>query len=131
MTTFSGWAHVTLSVRDCDRSVGWYREVLGFEPVDTETTPRGRRTLCLHSDSGLVLVLHQHLSGDGAAFDELRTGLDHLAFRVADHDALVAWQERFAALAVPYTPITSTGRGGLAIAFRDPDGIALELFFRP
>jgi hypothetical protein len=43
----------------------------------------------------------------------------------------VAWQERLAALEVSYTPITSTGRGGLAIAFRDPDGIALELFFRP
>jgi hypothetical protein len=32
---------------------------------------------------------------------------------------------------VPYTPIAETGCGGLALNFRDPDGIALELFHRP
>ncbi|MFI5896976.1 VOC family protein [Actinoplanes sp. NPDC051513] len=131
MTTISGWAHVTLSVQDHDRSVGWYGEILGFKPVDTETTPQWKRTLCLHADSGVMLVLHQHFSGEGGAFDPGRTGLDHVAFHVPDREALVAWQDRLAAQGVSYTPVASAGRGGLVVAFRDPDGIALEFFFRP
>jgi catechol 2,3-dioxygenase-like lactoylglutathione lyase family enzyme len=131
MTTIAGWAHVTLSVRDHDRSVGWYNEVLGFKPTATETNAQWTRTLCVHSENGTVLVLHHHLANDRTAFDEKRTGLDHVAFRVTGHDALLAWQERLTALGVSFTPITDTGRGGLAINFRDPDGIALELFYRP
>lgn len=131
MTTIAGWAHVTLSVRDHDRSAGWYREVLGFQPTATQTTAQWTRTLCVHPGSGTVLVLHQHLANDGAGFDEQRTGLDHIALAVADHDALLAWQERLTTLGVRYTPVTETGRSGLAINFRDPDGIALELFHRP
>lgn len=131
MTAITGWAHVTLSVRDHDRSVGWYETVLGFKPTATETTPQWIRTLCVHPGSGTVLVLHQHTSGNREKFDERRPGLDHLAIGVPSHAELSAWQERLTELGVAYTPITDTGRGGLAINFRDPDGIALELFHRP
>jgi len=75
-------------------------------------------------------VLHQHLTNDGEGFDERRTGLDHLSFKVADYDALLAWQKRLSALGVQHSPIAEAARGGLVISFRDPDGIALELFFR-
>jgi glyoxylase I family protein len=131
VTDISGWAHVTLSVGDINRSVAWYGEVLGFTVAATETTPQWRRTLCLHPESGVMLVLQQHLSSSGDAFDERRVGLDHLAFRVDTHHQLLTWRQRFQALRVGFTPITSTGRGGLVLTFRDPDGIALELFHRP
>jgi glyoxylase I family protein len=132
MTAISGWAHVTLSVRDHDRSVRWYSDVLGFRSLASESTERWKRTLCEHPGSGTMLVLHQHLSNKGDEFDELRTGLDHVAFSVADYDALVAWQERLTSLAVPHTSIADAPpRGGKVLNFRDPDGIALELFHRP
>jgi catechol 2,3-dioxygenase-like lactoylglutathione lyase family enzyme len=130
VTTITGWAHVTLSVRDHDRSVRWYQEILGFHPAATETSPQWTRTLCVHPGSGTILVLHQHTSSGGAEFDEQRAGLDHLALGVTDRNALAAWQERLTALGVTCSPITPTGRGGLAINFRDPDSIALELFCR-
>ena len=130
MTAIAGWAHVTLSVRDHDRSVQWYSDVLGFQSVLSDSNDRWKRTICMHPESGTILVLHQHLSNTGEGFDERRTGLDHVSLRVAEHDELIAWQERLKDLAVPYTPITDTGRGGLVINFRDPDGIALELFHR-
>lgn len=50
---------------------------------------------------------------------------------VSGRTELDTWQERLAELDVAYTPITDTGRGGLALNFRDPDGIALEVFHRP
>jgi glyoxylase I family protein len=130
MPGIDGFAHVTLSVRDHDHSVGWYGEVLGFQPVMSETTGRWRRTGCVHPGSGTILVLHQHLASHGDEFDERRTGLDHLSFQVTDYDALLAWQERLSALGVPHSPITEAVRGGLVISFRDPDRIALELFCR-
>ncbi len=130
MPGIDGFAHVTLSVRDHDRSVGWYGEVLGFQPIMSETTDRWRRTGCVHPGSGTILVLHQHLANNGEGFDERRTGLDHLSFRVADYDALLAWQEQLSALGVRHSPIAEAARGGLVVSFRDPDGIALELFYR-
>jgi catechol 2,3-dioxygenase-like lactoylglutathione lyase family enzyme len=40
MAGIDGFAHVTLSVRDHDRSAGWYGEVPGFQPALSETTAR-------------------------------------------------------------------------------------------
>jgi glyoxylase I family protein len=103
MPPIEGWAHVTWPVRDRDRSVGWYGEVLGFEPVLSDTTERWKRTLRVHPGSGTILVLHQHLDNSGEEFDERHTGLDHASFRVADYDALRAWQERLTTLEVPHS----------------------------
>lgn len=58
------------------------------------------------------------------AFDTERVGLDHLAFHVDDLDAAVAALDE---LGVAYEDVKDLGAARI-VEFRDPDGVALELF---
>jgi catechol 2,3-dioxygenase-like lactoylglutathione lyase family enzyme len=126
---FTGVSHVGLSVTDLDRSTAWYTDVLGFVMVMPTDAPGLRRVLLAHPGSGLMVGLSQHEAGNGAAFDERATGLDHLSMAVADRDELVRWAEHLDAKGVSYSPINDAFYGSVLV-LRDPDNIQLELFVR-
>lgn len=122
--------HVSLTVSDLERSVPWYRRVLGFELVGDQHH-RGGRTVVLAFPSGdVVLLLQEHKAHEGATFSEFRPGLDHLSFRLADERELEAWCARFDELGIDHQPIRRETYGSVLI-FRDPDRIQLELFADP
>jgi catechol 2,3-dioxygenase-like lactoylglutathione lyase family enzyme len=125
----TGLGHVALNVKDVARSVQWYGEVLGFTPVFPFNTEDFERTILLHASGAVVaLTRHHHLDAE-ADFSERRTGLDHLALNVRDVAALEAWASRLDSLGVPHSGVQVTPVTGSALlAFRDPDGIALELY---
>ncbi|MBA2415310.1 MAG: VOC family protein [Geodermatophilaceae bacterium] len=106
MTDITGWAHVTLSVRQHDLSVQWYSDVLGFHALASETTDRWQRTLCQHPQSGVSLVLHQHVPTSSDEFDERQIGLDHVALSTSTFDGLHAWEERLTEMGVLHSPLT-------------------------
>ena len=127
MPEFSGFAHVGISVTDIERSTRFYTDVLGFTllmPTDTESF---KRVLLLHQPSGMFLGLVQHHASTGAPFSEANTGLDHLAFAVADRDALVGWERHLGEHGVTASPIKDEFYGSV-LSFRDPDDVQLELF---
>lgn len=131
MPAITGIAHVELSVRDLESSAAWYIKLLGMRRVfDNRDDERGL-TACalLEPHSGLVLALMQHDANAGAIFDPSRSGLDHLAFAVADRAELHAWQQRLSELDAEYTPLEEWSHGA-AVTVRDPDGIALEFYVR-
>jgi glyoxylase I family protein len=125
----SGIHHVALNVADVEESARWYGEVLGFTPLFPYDTDDFERRLVRHP-AGVVLGLTRHRHPEAATpFSERRTGLDHLAFAVADRSALEAWAQRLTAAGVQHSGVQVTPTTGSAlVAFRDPDGIQLEMY---
>jgi len=126
---FTGIHHVAINVRDLERSVQWYADVLGFAPLFPYDTDDFDRRIMRHP-SGVVIGLTKHRHADADSdFSERRTGLDHLSLGVDSADALEHWVKRLDELGVPHSGVSVTPTTGSAlIAFRDPDNIALELY---
>jgi glyoxylase I family protein len=128
MPQISGYHHLSLTVTDLDKSTAWWTEVLGFEVFTRFERDGMTKVVMRHPGSGAYFSLTGH--GQRApteAFSEFRTGMDHLAFSVADPAELEAWKERFEALGVEHSEIKVSVVGDL-IAFRDPDHIAFEVY---
>ncbi len=130
MSRFTGVHHVALTVRDVSASAPWYAELLGLVRLQEHRDDQQAMVLFMHPASQLMLSLHQWTIGDQADFDERRVGLDHLALHVASRDELVAWQQRLSERGIVHSPIADVTYGHV-LAFRDPDGIQLELFVSP
>ncbi len=127
MAEVAGYHHVSLSVTDLPRSVAWYGEVLGLE-VAAEIERSGFRRVRLRSPNGAVtLSLTRHEGTSNGPFDEHRTGMDHLAFRVGTVRDVEAMKRRFEELGVTHSEIKGSAET-VMITLRDPDNIQLEVF---
>lgn len=141
--------HTGYTVSNLDRSVAFYRDLLGCEVVATQEKEGGYlaaivgypdahvRMAHLRVPGGEhVIELFEYLSPPGGRADvePRNVGASHLCFIVDDLRALY---ERLRELGVtsfvspPVEVDTGINRGGLALYLRDPDGITLELFQPP
>ena len=121
---------MNLTVRDVDRSAAWYRELLGLDQRYDYTSEDGRLRYVVLQDLtlGFVLGLVSHAANPGEAFDETRTGLDHLEFLVDRREDIDAWAARLDALGVAHSGVKDLGyTPNRMLTFRDPDNIQLEL----
>jgi catechol 2,3-dioxygenase-like lactoylglutathione lyase family enzyme len=120
--------HVAVTVHDMERSVGFYRDLLGFEVVGQ---------LLLDGDAFKIVYLRSgeaHLElfafrGTAAetpvGVPDTVGGFKHLALQTKEVDAVAA---RLKAAGVTFTVEPTDAAGGVRLAFfRDPDGNLLEL----
>jgi glyoxylase I family protein len=121
MPGFAGVDHLSLTVTDLDVSERFYADVLGFGRLMDFGSVRS----LWHRPTGFFLSLIRHDEGSAGPFSELHPGVDHIGLAAADRDELVAWEERFRAAGVEFTPVRDMAFG-YHLNFRDPDGIALE-----
>jgi catechol 2,3-dioxygenase-like lactoylglutathione lyase family enzyme len=128
MLGISGFAHVSFTVSDLERSAAWYTEVLGLIKVREMSRDGYTKVILEDPGSGIAVSLTHH--GDknsGDPFSECRTGLDHVSFAVPSVAELERWLERLDMFQVPRTEILPTRTGGVLI-FRDPDNLQLEFY---
>ena len=139
------YTHVGICVSDLDRSLHFYREALGFEELG-RLDMKGKtldqlnqlegvkvRTAFLGRDaSRLELIEFQAPGwvGPQAARPMNQVGLTHLAFRVADLDAVCAKIEAAGGSLIPETRMEHPGPIRVIMTL-DPDGLRVELVERP
>jgi lactoylglutathione lyase len=137
--------HTGLTVRDLDRSVAFYRDLLGCSVVMEQSKVGGYlaaivgypdvsvRMAHLRAPSGeLVIELFEYVSPPtiDVELEPAKVGNAHLCFLVPDLDAVYA---RLVPTGVsffspPVVVDTGANAGGKGLYLRDPDGIVLELF---
>jgi catechol 2,3-dioxygenase-like lactoylglutathione lyase family enzyme len=130
-----GLHHIGLTVCDIEASEVWYTQVLGLTRAFVEPHHGGGTgyAVVLHRPgTSLFLGLDKHEANQGERFDEGHTGLDHVAFHIADRTELDAWVEHFDRQGVPHSGINEfTEPFPFAVlVFRDPDNIQLELIWQ-
>ncbi len=128
MPDLAGFSHVSLSVRDRERSRRFYEETFGFAPFEEIHEADYDEWVLVHP-APMVLCLQQHHANAGETFDPARTGADHVAFRIRERDELDHWLSRLEELDVAHSPIAERDYGAV-LCLRDPDAIQLELFWR-
>jgi glyoxylase I family protein len=130
-----GFSHVRLTVTDIARSRAFYDRVFAL-PVAYEVradADEATRQQLGFLYGGVIYRLGAGLLGlrpvapGGDRFDEDRVGLDHLSFAVRDAAAVREAARRLEELGVPHSGVKDLGRAVL-VEFRDPDGIALEVY---
>lgn len=131
MAEFPPINHVALTVRDLSVSVPWCEALLDAKPaLDEDTDPDFHHTVYVIGN-GQLFGLHQHKTPvSDEPFSEFRVGLDHVSFGCANRGELEKWATRLDELGIEHGGIKDASYGS-GLSFRDPDGIALELFAPP
>jgi len=142
--------HLGLTVSDIERSIHFYRDVLGMtlirrrprvtaDYVSKQTGYEGVElnvaSFRVSDDSKQSLEVVQYLNHEGAPSDAAtnRPGSSHLCLLVDDlrscYGDLAAQGVRFKS--EPVTITAGPNEGGLVVYLYDPDGYALEMFQPP
>lgn len=136
--TITGVHHFSPTVRDVEASAAWYEQVFSMMRVPItfphhEREDTGYAVMLIEPGSGLAIGLHHNTANEGEPFDEKRTGLDHMGFRVATREDLDAWVAKLDGLGVAHSGIRdiTVPVPFATLVFRDPDNIQLELIWSP
>ena len=136
--------HTCITVSDLERSIEFYRDVLGLELVMTEESERSGddRSKALGVDKAKVKLailragdarveLIEYVTARGRPYDRNNNdvGAMHIAFQVKDIDAVY---QRMVDLGVRFTSPPATIPAGPMEGWRwtyffDPDGVSLEI----
>jgi glyoxylase I family protein len=134
----TGVHHFSPTVSDVEASAAWYEQVFGLVRLPMtfphhEREETGYAVLLFEPNSGFLIGLHHNEANEGEAFDESRTGLDHIGFRVPDRGHLDRWAAKLDGLGIGHSGIRDVTEPTpfSTLVFRDPDNIQLEFIFSP
>ena len=115
--------HTRYRVNDLERTVNFYRDVLGLQEVRRHKSPRGSELVFLKAPHSEELIEITHFPGSGPV--QVQADLTHLAFEV---DSLVEFERHLAKLGLKYSDGPTLKPDGSGFAFIDaPEGYEIEL----
>jgi lactoylglutathione lyase len=115
--------HTRYRVNDIERTVKFYRDVLGLIEVRRHKSPRGAELVFLKAADSEEEIEICHLPGSPKV--EVQPDLTHLAFEV---ESLEGFARHLEKLGLKFSDGPSTTSSGNLIAFVDaPEGYEIEL----
>lgn len=127
MKTARKLLHTRYRVDDLERTVKFYKEVLGLEELRRHKSARGSELVFLKAPESEETIELCHFPASGPV--QVQADLTHLAFEV---DSLEEFGKHIAALGVKFSDGPHIRPDGGGIAFVDaPEGYEIELIQRP
>lgn len=118
--------HTRYRVDDLERSIRFYRDILGLEEVRRHRSPRGSELVFLKAPESEETIELCSFPSSGPV--QVQTDLTHLAFQV---DSLEEFARHLAAHGIKYSDGPHLKPDGSGFAFIDaPEGYEIELIQR-
>jgi lactoylglutathione lyase len=119
--------HTRYRVNDLEKTVNFYKDILGLEEIRRHKSPRGSELVFLKTPGSEELIEICSYPASGPVV--VGPDLTHLAFEVDD---LEAFAKRAAAKGYPLSDGPTTSTSGSVFAFIDaPEGYEIELIQAP
>ena len=126
MNTARKLLHTRYRVNDLERTVKFYREVLGLQEVRRHKSPRGSELVFLKAPESEELIEICFFPASDPV--QVQPDLTHLAFEV---DSLDAFEKHLAGFGLKYSDGPTLKPDGSGFAFIDaPEGYEIELMQR-
>ena len=126
MTIAKKLLHTRYRVNDLQRTVQFYKDVLGLEETRRHKSPRGSELVFLKAPESEGLIEICHFPDAGPV--EVQPDLTHLAFEV---DSLESFGEHLKKIGLQYSDGPTLKPDGSGFAFVDaPEGYEIELMQR-
>lgn len=128
---FADFQHTTVSVADVDKSLSFYRDLLGF-PYLGRLSYENKVGLVIdfldignHALLEIFSFTNAPVKPSELIYDDLQLGMRHMGFKVKSVDATAA---RLKQAGVEFTLEPTDATGGVRIAFfKEPDGALVEI----
>jgi len=118
--------HTRYRVSDLERTVKFYKDVLGLEELRRHKSPRGSELVFLKAPKSEEQIELCYFPGSGAV--QVQSDLTHLAFEV---DNLEDFSRHLTKLGLKFSDGPTTSSTGTVFAFIDaPEGYEVELIQR-
>ncbi len=119
--------HTRYRLNDLERSVEFYKEILGLREVRRHKSPRGSELVFLKAPESEELIELCHFPSSGPV--QVQPDLTHLAFEV---DSLEEFGRHLARHGLRYTDGPHLKDDGSGFAFIDaPEGYEIEIMQKP
>jgi lactoylglutathione lyase len=127
MNTVKKLLHTRYRVNDLERTVKFYKDVLGLEEIRRNKSPRGSELAFLKAPASDEQIEITYFPGSGPV--QVQADLTHLAFEV---DSMEEFGKHLTKLGLKFSDGPTKSSSGSSFAFVDaPEGYEIELIELP